>query len=107
MKYTAFLGVRFEPEWFLLEPAERDRFEAENVFPILGKHAATLDIRPFRASGFSTRHTDFFLVGFDDVAQYHAFVEDLRESPLAARRYVTVTDNAIGIEQPFGADDSA
>ncbi|MFE5809604.1 hypothetical protein OG444_06005 [Streptomyces sp. NBC_01232] len=103
MKYTAFLGVRFEPEWFLMDPAERDGFESEHVFPILGKHAQFLHIRPFRAAAFGARHTNFFLVHFDEVPAYNGLVEELRESPLMARRFVTITDNFIGMEETYKA----
>ena len=107
MKYTAFLGVRFEPEWFVMSPSERDAFEAEHLFPILGKHAQFLQIRPFRASAFTTRHTNFFLVQFDAVDDYSSLIESLSESPLMSRRYVTITDNHIGIEEKYHADRDA
>ncbi|MFI6490852.1 darcynin family protein [Streptomyces sp. NPDC050564] len=98
MKYTAFLGVRFEPEWFLMDSAEREKFESEHVFPILAKHAQFLTIRPFRASAFSSRHTNFFLVHFDDIPSYDSLIEEMRARPLMANRYATITDNFIGIE---------
>ncbi|MEU9987632.1 darcynin family protein [Streptomyces sp. NPDC048045] len=110
MKYTAFLGVRFEPEWFLMDSAEREKFEAEHVFPILANHAQFLQIRPFRASAFSSRHTNFFLVHFDDIPSYNSLIEEMRARPLMANRFATITDNFIGIEAAHyteGAEEAA
>ncbi|MFI8852969.1 hypothetical protein [Streptomyces sp. 891-h] len=98
MKYAAFLGVRFEPEWYEMDPAEREAFEAEHIFPVLSKHSEYLHIRPFRAAGLGGPHTNFFLVHFAEVPEYHQLIEDLLERPLLSRRLATITDSFIGIE---------
>ncbi|MEU5050177.1 darcynin family protein [Streptomyces sp. NPDC021096] len=104
MHYTAFLGVRFEPEWFLKSRAEREEFEAKHLFPVIGKHAQVLQIQPFRAAAFSARLSNFFLVHFDDVTAYNDLVEELHECPLMAERFAVITDNVIGMQGTYYAD---
>lgn len=106
MKYAAFLGVRFEPEWFALDPTERDEIESRSIPPVMGRFAAHVDVRPYRSAAFAADTNSFFLVFFDDAEVYTSFVEALLETPVLTRRLVTVTSTFVGVEQVQQAEQA-
>jgi hypothetical protein len=104
MKYAAFLGVRFEPEWFALDPAERDEIESLSIPPVMGRFAGDVEVRPYRSAAFAADTNSFFLVFFADPEVYTSFVEALLETPVITRRLVTITATSVGVEQAQPAE---
>lgn len=101
MKYTVFVGYRFEREWFTRTREDRKKFEAEHVSPIFGKYHDVLNIRFYSAAAFTTQFTNFLLIEADDLKHYYFLIEELRDSPLLAQGLATITDIFTGIEDGF------
>ena len=101
MKYTVFLGYRFEREWFTRSREDRKKFEAEHVTPIFAKYSGELSIRFYSAAAFTTRFTDFVLIEADDLKHYYFLIEELRDSQLLAQGLATITDIFTGIEDGY------
>lgn len=101
MKYTVFLGYRFEREWFTRTREERKKFEAEHVTPLFAKYAGKLDMRFYSAAAFTTQFTNFVLIETEELKHYYFLIEELRDSPLLAQGLATITDIFTGIEDGF------
>lgn len=86
---TIFWLVKSTPEWLQMPPSGTGgRFEfAEKTFkPILRKYSGVA-LRFFDAEAYSSSCSDVMMWTVADANQYHAMVEDLRETPFWDRYF--------------------
>lgn len=98
MRYTVVLSYAFTPAWLSLSRDERNAMEEQYIQPVFAKYADQVAARFFDAEAFHAQHTDFALLETEDLQAYYHLVEELRDTPLISRQYLTFTDIRIGVE---------
>jgi hypothetical protein len=101
MKYGIFIGYTFAPAWLAMPRAERARFRAEHIEPVLAKYADLLTLRHYDAEAFSADPTDFAFVTTDDLDAYYGFIEELRDSPLISTGLASMRTVHIGLADGY------
>lgn len=76
---TAFFLLKTTAAWLAQSPAERDDFVTKVLRPILARHP-TVQLRYFDAEAYCARTTDVLMWSFEKTSEYHALVEELRET---------------------------
>jgi hypothetical protein len=69
--------------------------------PIFGKYAKSVKVRFFDAEAFVAKFSDFVIFETEDLRQYYFLIEELRDSPLFAKRLAQIEDIFMGIENGY------
>lgn len=76
---TVFFLINATPAWLAKTPADRNQFVAEVLRPVIAKHPH-VRLRYFDAEAYSARISDVMMWEVGKRDDYHALVEDLRET---------------------------
>ncbi|MFO1080422.1 MAG: darcynin family protein [Reyranellaceae bacterium] len=98
--YTFFMLLRSQPDWLRLARAERRRFVADEIAPLLTRHPE-VRLRFYDAEAFSGRCTDVAVFETADLAAYRFLVDGLRDTPFFSHPYFTVVDIVPAVEDGY------
>lgn len=99
MTYTVILMLHFNPAWLALDRAERNRFNAMHIHPILARYRDRVDVRFFDAEAFSAEVSDFAILSCQDLKDHYFFMEELRDTPLFSQGLATLKGVLMGLEE--------
>ena len=101
MRYTIVMTIRYNSNWLSLARSERNEFNEKNIFPILNKFSKFVNVKFFDAECFYARGSDFIIFECDDLQKYYFLVEDLRDTELFSKEYLTIIDIMMGLEDGY------
>ena len=95
--YTFFMLLRSQPAWLRLPRAERRRFVAAEIAPLLAAHPA-VRLRFYDAEAFSGRCSDVAVFETADPRAYAFLVDALRDTAFFSHPYFEVLDIVPAVE---------
>lgn len=101
MKYTVILMLRYNSGWLSLDREQRNHFNAVHIHPIFARYQEKVEIRFFDAEAFSADVSDFAILTCRDLKDYYFLMEELRDTELFSREWVTLKGILIGMEDGY------
>lgn len=101
MKFTVVMKMDYSTKWLKLSRNERNAFNEEHVFPILGKYGKHIEFRFFDSECFAADYSDFAILNVSDMKKFYYFMEELRDSALIAEDYMVVKEYMVGVEDGY------
>ena len=95
--HTVFMLLQSQPDWLRLSRAERRRFVADEIAPLLARHPE-VGLRFYDAEAFCGRCTDVAVFETADLRAYRFLVDGLRDTPFFSQPYFTVVDIVPAVE---------
>lgn len=99
--YTILLLMNATPQWLSLTREQRSDFLRDQLAPVLGRVAKTVDVRMFDSEYFHSKISDFLIVTTYELHDYKLMVEMLRDTRVYGIPYFQITDIVVGQENMF------
>lgn len=99
--YTILLLMNATPQWLSLTREQRSDFLEDQLVPIFGKVAKTVNVRMFDSEYFHSKVSDFLIVTTYELHDYKLIVEMLRDTRVYGVPYFQITDIIVGQENMF------
>lgn len=96
--YTVLVLVTLRPAWLQMGRSEREAFNAQHLAPVLARYAGRVAMRHVDVEAFTGRCSDVLIFRIREPADFHAFWDDLRDTPLFAQPLLDVQDVLFGID---------
>ncbi|BDU77651.1 darcynin family protein [Mesoterricola sediminis] len=103
MNYAAMMSIKYSSDWLAMPRKDRNRFNEEILAPILARFAGKVSVRFFDAEAFSADVSDFALFEFGDPKDYYFLIEELRDTELYTKEWLSVKGILLGIEDGYQA----
>src|SRR5262245_46997507 len=101
MSYTVFVAVKYSKDWLALPREERNAFNERVLGPIFACYDGRVSMRFFDTEAFSVDASDFILFSCADLKDYYFLMEELRDTALFTKEWLTLVRVYIGIEDGF------
>ncbi|RVT97220.1 hypothetical protein EOD41_19650 [Mucilaginibacter limnophilus] len=99
--YTILLLMNATPQWLSLTREQRSDFLEDQLMPIFGKVAKTVNVKMFDSEYFHSKISDFLIVTTHELHDYKLMVEMLRDTKIYGVPYFQITDIIVGQENLF------